>query len=39
VHGDRGDESLRDMVRIIAGHDLAHRRQVDRILAVSRVAD
>lgn len=34
VHGDRGEESLRDMVRIIAGHDLAHRAQIARILAL-----
>jgi len=33
IHGDRGAESLRDMVRIIAGHDLAHRQQIARILA------
>jgi DinB superfamily len=33
MHGDRGAESLRDMVRIIAGHDLAHRQQIARILA------
>lgn len=33
VHGDRGPESLRTLARIIAGHDLAHRRQVARILA------
>lgn len=32
VHGDRGPETLRALARIIAGHDLAHRRQVDRIL-------
>lgn len=32
VHGDRGMESLRTMARIIAGHDLAHRDQVARIL-------
>ena len=37
IHGDRGPESLRDMVRIIAGHDLAHRRQVGRILALGAV--
>jgi DinB superfamily len=35
IHGDRGAESLRDMVRIVAGHDLAHRRQIARILARS----
>ena len=33
IHGDRGPESLREMVRIIAGHDLAHRKQIARILA------
>jgi DinB superfamily len=32
IHGDRGAESLRDMVRIVAGHDLAHRMQIARIL-------
>lgn len=32
VHGDRGPETLRALARIIAGHDLAHRRQVARIL-------
>jgi hypothetical protein len=32
VHGDRGPETLRELARIIAGHDLAHRRQVARIL-------
>jgi hypothetical protein len=34
VHGDRGAESLRTMIRIIAGHDLAHCAQVERILSV-----
>ena len=34
VHGDRGAESLRTMIRIIAGHDLAHCAQVERILTV-----
>jgi hypothetical protein len=33
IHGDRGPETLREMVRIIAGHDLSHRRQISRILA------
>jgi hypothetical protein len=34
VHGDRGAESLRTMIRIIAGHDLAHCAQIERILNV-----
>lgn len=38
VHGDRGAESLRTMIRIIAGHDLAHCAQVERILNVPTAA-
>ncbi|MEM9997919.1 MAG: DinB family protein [Bacteroidota bacterium] len=33
VHGERGEESVAAMVRIYAGHDLAHRAQIERILA------
>lgn len=33
LHGERGEESVGDMVRIYAGHDVAHRRQTTRILA------
>jgi hypothetical protein len=39
VHGDRGPETLRSLVRIIAGHDLAHVAQVARILGDGTVAD
>jgi hypothetical protein len=31
VHAERGEESVRHMVRLYAGHDLVHRRQIDRI--------
>ncbi|MEM1055654.1 MAG: DinB family protein [Bacteroidota bacterium] len=31
VHGERGDETVADMERLYAGHDLAHLRQIDRI--------
>jgi uncharacterized damage-inducible protein DinB len=31
-HDERGEESVRHMVRLYAGHDLVHRRQVARIL-------
>jgi uncharacterized damage-inducible protein DinB len=31
VHAERGDESVRHMVRLYAGHDLVHRRQIERI--------
>lgn len=33
VHSERGPESLGTIRGMIAGHDLRHRRQVDRILA------
>jgi len=32
----RGEETVRQMLRLFAGHDLAHRRQLDRL--VSKVA-
>ena len=32
VHDERGEESVRHMVCLYAGHDLAHRRQIARIL-------
>jgi hypothetical protein len=33
VHAERGEERLDHMVRLYAGHDLLHLRQVDRIRA------
>lgn len=33
VHTERGEESLRFMIRLYAGHDLVHLAQVERILA------
>jgi uncharacterized damage-inducible protein DinB len=36
VHGERGEESIAHMMRLYAGHDLAHRRQLERIRAVVR---
>ena len=32
IHAERGPESVATCIRLLAGHDLAHRRQVDRIL-------
>lgn len=32
LHDERGEESVRHMLRLLGGHDLAHRRQLDRIL-------
>jgi uncharacterized damage-inducible protein DinB len=31
VHVERGDESVEHMIRLYAGHDLLHLRQVERI--------
>jgi hypothetical protein len=33
VHSERGRESLRDMARLYAGHDLNHARQIRAIVA------
>jgi uncharacterized damage-inducible protein DinB len=33
VHEERGEEPLPHMLRLEAGHDLVHRRQIERILA------
>lgn len=36
VHPERGPESVRTTARLIAAHDLVHRRQIDRILEAVR---
>ncbi len=36
VHQERGNESIAHMVRMIAGHDLNHLQQVERILKGTR---
>jgi hypothetical protein len=33
LHAERGEESVRRIHRMLAGHDLAHLRQIDRIKA------
>jgi len=33
VHAERGEESVEHMIKLYAGHDLVHLRQIDRILA------
>lgn len=38
IHAERGEESARHMVRLYAGHDLAHRRQLERIVRLQRFA-
>jgi len=32
IHAERGKETLAHMIRMYAGHDLVHRRQIERIL-------
>ena len=32
VHAERGEESLSYMIRLYAGHDLVHRKQLERIV-------
>ncbi len=36
VHAERGVESVGQLIRLLAGHDLVHRRQIARILAGAR---
>jgi len=33
-HDERGEESVRHIIRMVAGHDLLHRSQIERIRAV-----
>jgi hypothetical protein len=33
LHSERGPETVRHLLRLMAAHDLVHRRQIDRILA------
>jgi hypothetical protein len=35
MHAERGPESVATCIRLLAGHDLAHRRQIDRILGTA----
>jgi hypothetical protein len=35
LHNERGEESLEQMVRLYAGHDLVHLRQLKRVLAAA----
>jgi hypothetical protein len=36
LHAERGEESVAHMIRMIAGHDVLHRRQIERILGAVR---
>jgi hypothetical protein len=39
LHSERGAESAGFLLRLMAGHDLVHRRQIDRILAAVQPSD
>lgn len=36
IHSERGPESVGHLLRLMAAHDLVHRRQIDRILSSAR---
>ena len=36
MHSERGPESVAHLLKLMAGHDLVHRRQIERILATVR---
>jgi uncharacterized damage-inducible protein DinB len=38
IHSERGRESLRDLVQLVAGHDLNHIAQVRKILSSAQAA-
>ena len=38
LHSERGPESVDLVLRMMGGHDLVHRRQIDRVLAAAGVA-
>jgi hypothetical protein len=35
LHNERGPESIDLLIRLMGGHDLVHRRQIDRVLAAA----
>lgn len=35
IHSERGPESLDLLLRLMGGHDLVHRRQIERVLAAA----
>jgi hypothetical protein len=39
VHAERGEESVRHMLRLYAGHDVLHLRQIERIKAGLRARE
>ena len=39
IHAERGPETITTYIGLLAGHDLVHRRQIDRILGAVAGAD
>jgi hypothetical protein len=39
LHSERGPESAGQILRLMAAHDLVHRRQIDRILAAAAASE
>jgi hypothetical protein len=35
MHSERGPESLGHLTKLMAAHDLVHRRQIERVLAAA----
>jgi len=38
MHSERGPESLGHLMKLMAAHDLVHRRQIERVLAAAMVS-
>ena len=38
LHSERGPESLGHLMKLVAAHDLVHRRQIERVLAAATVS-
>ena len=38
MHSERGPESLGHLMKLMAAHDLVHRRQIERVLAAATVS-
>ena len=38
IHAERGRETLRDVVQLLAGHDLNHLGQIKKILSSAQAA-
>jgi hypothetical protein len=36
MHSERGEESIEHMVRMYAGHDINHTKQIERILGAKK---